>query len=105
MTEEVKRDLQLIKMRNVLDPKRFYKKDEKKLPKYFQFGTVVESGADYYSGRLVKRERKKTIVDELLADDQRRSYYKRKFAEVQERQAQAPHRKFAKAKHGGRKRT
>lgn len=37
ITPEVKRDLQLLKLRNVLDPKRFYKKDsDRKLPKYFQ---------------------------------------------------------------------
>lgn len=37
MTDEIKRDLQLIKMRNIIDPKRFYKKDgNKKLPKVFQ---------------------------------------------------------------------
>ena len=37
ITPEIKRDLQLLKLRNVLDPKRFYKKDtDRKLPKYFQ---------------------------------------------------------------------
>jgi len=35
--EEVKRDLEVLKMRSVLDPKRFYKKnDSNELPKYFQ---------------------------------------------------------------------
>jgi hypothetical protein len=37
ITPEIKRDLQIIKLRNVLDPKRFYKKDDSKgLPKYFE---------------------------------------------------------------------
>ena len=37
MTEELKRDLNILQMRNVLDPKRHYKKNNsKKLPKYFQ---------------------------------------------------------------------
>jgi hypothetical protein len=37
MTEELKRDLNILRMRNVLDPKRHYKKNNsKKLPKYFQ---------------------------------------------------------------------
>jgi Fcf2 pre-rRNA processing len=31
-------------------------------------GTVVDSAADFYSGRVPKRERKKTLVDELMAD-------------------------------------
>jgi len=37
VTPEIKLDLQLLKMRNVLDRKRHYKKDESKgIPKYFQ---------------------------------------------------------------------
>jgi hypothetical protein len=37
LTEEAKRDLHIIKLRNVLDRKRFYKKDNNKaLPKFFQ---------------------------------------------------------------------
>lgn len=37
MTDEIKTDLEIIKMRSVLDPKHFYKKnDVDSLPKYFQ---------------------------------------------------------------------
>ncbi len=37
MTEENRRDLELLQMRSALDPKRFYKKnDHEGLPKYFQ---------------------------------------------------------------------
>ena len=37
VTDEVKRDLEVLKMRDALDPKRFYKKNAtKELPKYFQ---------------------------------------------------------------------
>uniref|UniRef100_T1J4Q4 Fcf2 pre-rRNA processing C-terminal domain-containing protein n=1 Tax=Strigamia maritima TaxID=126957 RepID=T1J4Q4_STRMM len=69
MTEERKNDLMIIRMRNVLDPKRFYKKNETSvLPKYFQIGTVVEPAADFYHARIPKKQRKQTIVEELLAD-------------------------------------
>ena len=34
MTDEVKRDIQIIKMRSVLDPKRFYKRGDKRISKY-----------------------------------------------------------------------
>lgn len=35
--EKIKNDMELIRMRGVLDPKRFYKhNDRKALPKYFQ---------------------------------------------------------------------
>ncbi|CAG8446943.1 16822_t:CDS:2 [Acaulospora morrowiae] len=85
LTPEVKRDLQVIKLRDVLDPKRFYKKDSSKtIPKYFQVGTIIEGPTEFYSSRLPRKERKQTIVDELMADDQAKKYYKRKFLEIQE---------------------
>ncbi|XP_076755974.1 deoxynucleotidyltransferase terminal-interacting protein 2 [Xylocopa sonorina] len=83
MTPEVRHDLEVLQMRSVLDPKRFYKKNDlKTVPKYFQIGKVVDSPLDYYSGRLVKKERKKTIVDELMADAQFSKYNKRKYKEI-----------------------
>lgn len=43
LTEETKRDLEVLQMRGAMDPKRFYKKnDHKELPKYFQIGQVSE---------------------------------------------------------------
>lgn len=37
MTEERQRDLEIVKMRNAIDPKRFYKSNDLKvLPKYYQ---------------------------------------------------------------------
>lgn len=52
ITDEVKRDLRLLRLRGTLDPKRFYKSfDQTKFPKYFQVGTVVEGPADFYSGK------------------------------------------------------
>lgn len=37
VTNEIKNDLEVLRMRSALDPKRFYKKNDLKvLPKYFQ---------------------------------------------------------------------
>ena len=33
-----------------------------------QVGTVVDSPADFYHSRVPKKDRKKTLVDELMAD-------------------------------------
>ena len=53
ITDEVKRDLRVLRLRGAFDPKSFYKKeDATKFPKYFQLGTVVESAADFYSGAV-----------------------------------------------------
>ena len=37
-------------------------------------GTVIEDATDYYSARIPKKQRKGTIVDELLSDNQFRKY-------------------------------
>ena len=43
LTDEVKADLRALKLRNQLFADRFYKtSDSKKLPEYFQIGTVVD---------------------------------------------------------------
>ncbi|XP_034952237.1 deoxynucleotidyltransferase terminal-interacting protein 2 [Chelonus insularis] len=83
MTPEIKHDLQIIQMRSVLDPKHFYKKNDiKALPKYFQVGKVMDTPTEYYSGRLTNKERKKTLVDELIADAEFAKYNKKKYKEI-----------------------
>ncbi|KAG6756893.1 hypothetical protein POTOM_037191 [Populus tomentosa] len=88
ITPELKRDLQLLKLRSAIDPKKHYKRGDsksKELPKYFQVGTVVEPATDFYSGRLTKKERKVTIADELLYDQTFSAYRKRKVREIEEK--------------------
>ncbi|EQC27561.1 hypothetical protein, variant [Saprolegnia diclina VS20] len=104
MTDEAKRDMQLIKMRNYLDPKRFYKSSDHKkgnLPKVFQVGTVIEGAAEYKSNRLTRKERQQTFTEEIMHDQAIRSYTKRKFNDIQAARANtSKHKKpFKKAKH------
>lgn len=96
VTPELKKDLQLLKLRGAIDPKRHYKKDSKSkaLPKYFQVGTVVESVTDYYSGRMTKKERKPSLADELLSDPTVRQYRKRKVREIEEQNRPAGNEKW-----------
>eukprot|EP00854_Cymbomonas_tetramitiformis_P001241 gene1241-1820_t len=84
MTPELKKDLQLLRLRGTYDPKRFYKNTSTKLPKFFQMGRVVEGAADFYSSRLNKKDRKQTIGEELMADDSVTRYRKRRFKAVQD---------------------
>lgn len=99
MTDEIRRDLQILKMRHILDRKRHYKKmGNKPDPKYFQIGTIIESPTEFFSARMNKKERKATIVDELLASDDQKQYYKRKFNEVQERTNSGGKKHFKKLK-------
>ncbi|KAI6184261.1 Fcf2 domain-containing protein [Aphelenchoides bicaudatus] len=69
LTDENRRDLELLQMRAQVDPKARYKKNDLEvLPKYFQTGTVLDNPADFYSSRLNKKQRKHTMVDELMHD-------------------------------------
>ena len=85
ITPQIKQDLTVLRLRNVLDPKRHYRASSKSLPKYFQMGTIVESPTEFFSARIPKRDRKETIVQELLADKESRDYFKKKYNEIQER--------------------
>ncbi|KZT64947.1 Fcf2-domain-containing protein [Daedalea quercina L-15889] len=86
------REYEALRLRNQLDPKRFYKKDEgegkgiKGLPKHFAIGTIVASPAPFggpSAENLNRASRKRTIVDELVDDAEARSYAKKKFKELQ----------------------
>jgi len=85
LTPKLKRDLQLLKMRNVLDPKRHYKKDNGKsqAPEFSQVGTVIEGPTEYYSSRLLNRDRKKTFVEEVLVAEEENGRFKRKYSDIQ----------------------
>ncbi|KAF2474065.1 Fcf2-domain-containing protein [Lindgomyces ingoldianus] len=85
LTPELRRDIQLLKMRGVLDPKRHYKKTNSKadVPAYSQVGTVIEGPTEFYNGRLNNKDRKKTFVEEVLAQEQETGRFKRKYNEIQ----------------------
>ncbi|XP_078159501.1 rRNA-processing protein fcf2-like [Carex rostrata] len=87
ITPELKADLEILRLRSVIDPKQHFKKavgNSKTLPKYFQVGTVIEPASEYFSGRLTKKERKPTLADELLSDPTFKAYKKRKIVEIHE---------------------
>ncbi|MCJ8734874.1 hypothetical protein PDJAM_G00240390 [Pangasius djambal] len=100
LTEDLKNDLKALQMRSAMDPKRFYKKNDREgFPKYFQVGTVVDNPIDFYHSRIPKKERKRTIVEELLADAEFRSFNKRKYTEIMAEKAAAAAGKMNKKKH------
>ncbi|XP_054996324.1 deoxynucleotidyltransferase terminal-interacting protein 2 [Sorex araneus] len=100
LTDELKNDLKALKMRASMDPKRFYKKNDRDgFPKYFQIGTIADNPADFYHSRIPKKQRKRTIVEELLADSEFRRYNRRKYSEIMaEKTANAAGKKFRKKK-------
>lgn len=84
LTPEVENDLKVIQMRSALDPKHFYKKNDLKtaLPKYFQVGKVLDSPVDFYHNRVPKKQRKSTVVEELLADAEFQKSSRKRFKEI-----------------------
>jgi hypothetical protein len=85
LTPELRRDLQLLKMRSVLDPKRHYKKMNSKsdVPAFSQVGTVIEGATEYYNGRINNKDRKKSFVDEVLSQEAETGRFKNKYNEIQ----------------------
>lgn len=70
-------------MRGVLDPKRFYKKDNRKVPEFSQVGTIIEGPTEFHSARLTNKERKRTFVEEVLATESSTHRFKSRYKEIQ----------------------
>ncbi|PYH98929.1 nucleolus protein required for cell viability [Aspergillus ellipticus CBS 707.79] len=85
LTAELKRDLQLLRMRSVLDPKRHYKKDGGKArpPPYSQVGTIIEGPTEFFSSRIAKKDRTKTFVEEALARERENKRFESKYRGIQ----------------------
>ena len=106
------REVEALRLRNQLDPKRFYRKDEgegkgiKALPKYFavscfmlrnfsflplttvlvKIGTIIPTSTPFGTGsgdNLTHANRKRTLVDELVDDAEAKRYAKKKFNDLQ----------------------
>lgn len=84
-------------MRNALDPLAFYKRpDRSVLPKYYQvgewewenedrqIGRVVDSHEDYFN-RVTKKNRKKTIFEETMADEKSMRRITNKYKGIEEK--------------------
>lgn len=78
-------DVKLLGMRSVLDPKRHYRKENfnPQGPKYSQIGTIIEGPTEYFSARLRNKERKQTIVDEVMAGEKETGRFKREYLKRQ----------------------
>jgi Fcf2 pre-rRNA processing len=78
MSEELKADISVIRNRNYLDPKRFYKSADK-FSTMIQVGTVIEGSAEFFSSRLTKKQRRSNLTEEIMADPASADYARNKF--------------------------
>lgn len=92
MTPELEKDLKIVENRGHLDPKRFYKssgsgRKKGELPKRVHVGTVVAGAHEFYSARLTRKERRKSILDEVLSDSRIVRYTKNKLKALRQEKA------------------
>lgn len=64
----------------------------------FQVGRIMDSALDHVNERLTKKERKRTIVDELLADAEFQKYNKKKYKEIIDEKRKSEYRTFMRDK-------
>ncbi|KAI8634925.1 Fcf2-domain-containing protein [Xylariaceae sp. FL1651] len=84
LTPQLRRDLQLLKMRDVLDPKRHYKKDSTRpIPAFSAVGTILPGPTDYFNARMTKKERKRTLLEDVLETEDSTRRFKSKYGEIQ----------------------
>lgn len=54
-----------------------------KFPEYSQVGTIIEGPTEYLTGRLTKKQRKRTLVEEILNVENATGKFKKKYNEIQ----------------------
>lgn len=88
MTPDVINDVKLLGLRGALDPKTFYKRAGKKRKgegnEFVQIGTVIGTQQEFYSSRKTRKERKRTLVEEVLADAKAKKHMKKKWGQMLE---------------------
>ena len=101
MTRELARELRLIELRNVLDPKRFYKRAEKgkAKPAYVAVGTVISAPHEYYSSRMTREERSQSIAQNIMTNQSNQTYLKRRFDSLQDERRPAQRSEHMRRKH------
>ena len=85
LSSELKSDVKLLKLRNVLDPHRHYRSDSSRAlaPKICQMGQIIQGPTEYFSSRLSNKERKRTFVEEVLAKEKCTGHFRKKYSEIQ----------------------
>lgn len=89
LTPELEKELQVIKMRASIDPKRFYKaNDSQKLPEYFAMATEVGGGMApaglQATTRDVNPRSGRSLLDEVMRDQRAQEWSSKKYAEAEE---------------------
>ncbi|CDS37043.1 deoxynucleotidyltransferase terminal interacting [Echinococcus multilocularis] len=106
-SKENQEDLEVIAKRHILDPALHTRKEDGRKP-YFQVGTVMDDPGSFYD-RIPRKQRKKNLVDELLANAEYMKKQRRQYAilqkERQERRASVLRKKRQQLRKAGKIKT
>jgi len=94
----ITKDIAIIRNRNYLDPKKFYKSSDfnkkggKEHTGIVQLGTVIEGAMEsIHSNRLTKKQRKATVMEEVMGEafQTKDDYVKKSFGKLQRESSEA----------------
>ena len=63
---------------------------------------MIEGATEFYSSRISKKDRKRTLVDELLEDSEFRKKNKRKYLEIQSKKESGGKKYYKRMKNKGK---
>jgi Fcf2 pre-rRNA processing len=81
--DSLKSDIHVLRNRQYWNRQTFYKKadrslfDSSSITQRFQMGTVIEGTGEFFSSRLTKKERKETMVQEIMMESDVKKRYVR----------------------------
>ena len=90
LTPDTARDLRLLRLRRYASATQFFKSDDFRgkrgaLPTTFQLGRVLGGISHATDAPLTRRQRKRSLALEFLADEETKKYARRVFRQTQEK--------------------
>lgn len=82
LTPEMKRNWQLLRMRNLLDPKQQKKPLRASVPKYSHLGEIISNPQDPHTAKITRKERKRTFLEEVM-NNHSQSKLRHRYAGIQ----------------------
>ena len=99
LTKEDELDLEIIKLRKYLNPKKAYKNADATNHSYIQMGTIVGDRLEGNQGFLRKKNKRQRILEQFKDVDKAVGFSKRKYLEIQkEKMDKGRNKKWLKLK-------
>lgn len=99
LTKEDELDLEIIKLRKYLNPKKAYRNADATNHSYIQMGTVIGDRLEGNQGFLKKKNKRQRILEQFKDVDKKLGFSKRKYLEIQkEKMDKGRNKKWLKLK-------